>query len=130
MTLKRFMAMGFGVTEIGKFSITSDDPKLRERATHMIEMAWLRMAPEDEIFIAHVTSRAHARLYKKYGFEIAEEFTVPGSQSPEMILWVRGWQFKNALRKHLNVHLFQASQSRAHKRALLPAESDFNNSEQ
>lgn len=35
--LKSFMNLGFGVTEIGAFSVKSSDAKIRERATHIID---------------------------------------------------------------------------------------------
>lgn len=92
--LKEFMKKGFSVVELGKFS-SHGIPDLRDRATAAIELAWLRMADEEDVYIAHVTTAAHARLYRKYGFEIAETFDVKGHR--EAILWVRGWQFKRAL---------------------------------
>jgi len=120
--LEHFMDLGFGVTEIGNFSVRSEDPAIRERTTRLIEMTWLRLARNDEIYICHVVSPAHERLYRKYGFEIAEAYDVPGKKTKDAILWVRGWQFKAALRKHLQVELTQASQSRANQTQLLPAE--------
>lgn len=121
--LEQFMDLGFGVTEIGNFSVRSDDFTIRERTTRLIEMTWLRLAKNDEIYICHVLSPAHERLYRKYGFEIAETYDVPGKKQQDAILWVRGWQFREALKKHLQIdyslglpHMIKPAQ------LLLPAE--------
>lgn len=79
-------------------------------------------ARNDEVYVAHAASMAHARLYRKYGFEVAETYTSPESKEQEAILWVRGWQLKAALRKILNVHVFQARTYRAPWQYLLPSE--------
>jgi hypothetical protein len=124
--LEHFMDLGVGVTEIGNFVVRSGDPAIRARATRLIEMAWLRLARNDEIYICHVLTPAHERLYRKYGFEVAEAYDVPGKKTKDAILWVRGWQFKAALKKYLQVELTQASSSGKPKMQLLPAEFSAN----
>ena len=101
--LNKFMDDGIGVVEIGKFSVVAETPELQARVTHLIEMDWLALAKDDSIYVAHVTTPAHARLYKKYGFEVAEEFLVPGNEKPEAILWVRGHALKTAIQNYLKV---------------------------
>jgi hypothetical protein len=121
--LENFMDLGFGVTEIGNFSVRSDDFTIRERATRLIEMTWLRMARNDVIYVCHVLSPAHERLYRKYGFEIAEAYDVPGKKHQDAILWVRGWQFRTALKKHLQIDYPLGLPSRVKPtQLLLPAE--------
>lgn len=122
--LQAFMDMGVGVTEISKFSAGGQIESTRLRTIHLIEYEWMVRAWYDQIFIAHVTTPAHIRLYKKYGFEVAEEFEVvdpaTGASHKEAILWVRGWQFHEALRKCLKL-TDQISSLRPRKR-LLPGE--------
>ncbi len=105
--LQAFMDMGFGVTEISKFSAGGQSESTRVRTIHLIEFDWMVRSWHNQIYIAHVTSPAHIRLYKKYSFEIAEEFEVvdpiSGESHKEAILWVRGWQFHEALRKCLKL---------------------------
>ncbi|RYZ77419.1 MAG: hypothetical protein EOP05_01865 [Proteobacteria bacterium] len=126
--LRAFSSAGVGVTELGKFSVDSQDKNIRERATALVEMAWLARIDEDNVYIAHVTSRAHARLYRKYGFAIAEEFSVPGHSNPEAILWVRGHDFKKALEKLLGVQTdkirVRPSDRRSPIRKVLPHETE------
>jgi hypothetical protein len=121
--LEHFMDLGFGVTEIGNFSVRADDITIRQRTTRLIEMTWLRLAKNDEIYICHVHLPAYERLYRKYGFEIAEAYDVPGKKEKDLILWVHGWQFRAALAKHLQIdysrglpHMIKPTQ------LLLPAE--------
>ena len=92
--LIEIMRKGFSVVEIGKLSLDGS-PELRKRAMTTIELGWLRRASEEDVFIAHVTGLAHVRLYRKYGFQIAECFEV--NRNKEAILWVRGYEFRRAL---------------------------------
>ncbi|MEK2690852.1 hypothetical protein [Bdellovibrio sp. GT3] len=126
--LEHFMDRGVRVVEIGNFSVASENPRIRERTTQIIEMAWLRMASDYDVYICHVLSPAHERLYRKYGFEIAEAYDVPGKKTQDAILWVRGWQFKAALRKHLKVETQNERQLVAEDGFLLPAEFRNQNS--
>lgn len=122
-SIDHFLDLGNRVIEIGKFAVESEDSNVGLRATKLIEMAWLRLAHDDDVFIAHVATKAHARLYRKYGFEVAEAFVVNETDSDEMILWVRGWQFKQAILKLLSVAPPQSIDPVPSQPALLPSES-------
>jgi hypothetical protein len=112
-----------GITEIGNLTNLADTPELQHRTSEMIDMAWLRDARKDDIYVAHVTSLSRARHFKrKYGFEIAETFHVPGNPEPEAILWVRGWQMQEKLSKHLNVEVSDSNDAHIKIVPLLPSE--------
>ncbi|RYZ90795.1 MAG: hypothetical protein EOP06_07485 [Proteobacteria bacterium] len=98
--LIELMEQGLSVVEIGKLSIDGTT-ELKKRAIETIELGWLLRASEEDVFVAHVTSKAHARLYKKYGFTVAESFELNGHE--ESILWVRGYDFRRALEDLHNI---------------------------
>lgn len=101
--LLKLMEQGIGVNEIGKFTVFNLDAITNLRTSSLVEMNWLLNLKDNDVYVAHVTTPAHVRLYRKYGFEVAEEFSVPGTDVKEAVLWVRGWEFKEALRTRLKV---------------------------
>ncbi|RYZ69724.1 MAG: hypothetical protein EOP09_07200 [Proteobacteria bacterium] len=106
--LNELMRQGLSVIEIGKLSVDGS-PELKKRAIQTIELGWLRRASEEDVFVAHVTSQAHAKLYEKYGFTVAESFEVNGHQ--ESILWVRGYDFRRALEDLHNIERSNSADS-------------------
>lgn len=95
-------ASGRKIFEIGKFSLEGP-PEVRPRARNLIELFLMRFIVEphpDALVVVHIASQAHARLYhSRYGFEIAEEFDVPGSKEKEAIMITTGRDLYEKLRK-------------------------------
>lgn len=94
------------VFEIGKLSLEGS-PQVNDRALKAIELFlydyYLKRYP-DAIFIVHVASRAHLKLYqKRYGFEIEETVNIPGSDQVEHVLTLPAAKFREALKLRLEL---------------------------
>lgn len=99
--IKAEIASGKRVAEMGKFSVDYRlDPAIKGEVVKTIEKNWLKMADEnpDAVLVAHVGTKLHVRLYRKYGFKVVEEYKVPGTDITEWILTSTGKDFSETLR--------------------------------
>lgn len=95
------------VFELGKLSLEGNSAKVNDRALKALELFlydyYLTRYP-DAIFVVHVASAAHLRLYqKRYGFEIEEKVEIPGTDQVEHILTLSAAKFKEALKLRLEL---------------------------
>ncbi|MES2526696.1 MAG: hypothetical protein V4598_06395 [Bdellovibrionota bacterium] len=98
--LKAEIAAGKRVAEMGKFSVDYRlPPEVRGSVVKNIEENWLKLANEnpDAVLVAHVGTKLHVRLYRKYGFKVIEEYRVPGTDITEWILTSTGRNFRDTL---------------------------------
>lgn len=91
------------IFELGKFSLLGT-AEMRDRGRQLIELFWLRYfidnAPPEAIFVAHVDSKAHRRLYEsRYGFKMFEQIITPGQSTNEFILMVTAADIRIAFNK-------------------------------
>lgn len=94
------IAAGKRVAEMGKFSVDYRlAPEARGEVVKTIEDNWMKLASDnpESVLVAHVGTKLHVRLYRKYGFKVVEEYKVPGTDITEWILMTTGKEFRDTL---------------------------------
>lgn len=94
------------VFEIGKLSLEGSR-RVRDRSLKTLELFVLQYYMSrypNAIFVVHVASEAHLKLYQqRYGFKIEESVTIPGTEMVEHILTLPAPKFREALKARLEL---------------------------
>lgn len=92
---------GITLFEIGKLFIKGDNPdRLKVRQALKLWVQDMARANPGSIFIAHVASEAHRRLYEReFGFQILKAVEMPDTQGHEYILQVSAEDLFAALKR-------------------------------
>lgn len=99
--IKKEIDSGKRVAEMGKFSVDYRlPPEARGEVVETIEKNWIKLADKnpEAVLVAHVGTKLHVRLYRKYGFKVIEEYKVPGTDITEWILTTTGKEFSDTLK--------------------------------